>query len=296
MNTSYVYVHRTATDGRVFYVGQGVNKRAWSDTGRNPHWHRTVAKYGHIIEIIASCLPKACALSIERAVIGKYGVDNLCNLTSGGDVGPTGMKHSDEVCKAQSERMVGNKHTLGRKLTPEHKAKISAGGKGRVVSEATREKLRLAGMNMTAEHRAKFTTKGIKRSPEWTEKIAASQRGRKMSEEQREKLRAVGFWDGRTGADNPAYGIPKTDAQKARLSEAMTGRKFSAESLAKRSGKGHPRYDPTLYSLTHPEYGEVTAERLDFRDAFGIDATKFTALIRGKRKSCRGWYLTPTPH
>lgn len=36
----YVYLHRRATDGRVFCVGKGHGKRAWRTEGRNPKWQR----------------------------------------------------------------------------------------------------------------------------------------------------------------------------------------------------------------------------------------------------------------
>lgn len=291
MSTHYVYVHKRATDGTIFYVGQGRKRRAWSTSGRNTHWHRIVAKYGYEIELIITGLRPECALSMERATIAFYGRGNLCNLTDGGDIGPTGLKHSEETKKAHSERLHGNTHTLGRKLTDEHRAAISAKLRDRPVSEETRAKLR--NRPVTEETRAKLSaaSKGRVMSQEWIERNAAARRGRKLTEEHKNKLREAGFWQGRTGKDNPSYGIPKTPEQKAILSAAMKGRKFSAETLTKRSGENHPRYDGGTYTLYHSEYGTVTAERHYFMDTFGIDSSKFTAVVKGKRKSSRGWSL-----
>lgn len=289
MRNYYVYVHKRLTDGSVFYVGQGCKRRAWSRSGRNRHWHRIVAKHGYIVDLIIEGLSQVCALSMERAAISFYGRENLCNLTDGGDIGPTGLKHSEEVRRAQSERMRGNQHTKGRKLSEDHKAAISDWSRNRVVTEETRAKLR--GKVASLETRAKISAslKGRVMSPEWIERNAASRRGRKLSEEHKAKLRESGFWDGKSGPDNPAYGVPKTPEQKAVLSAAMRGRKFSPETLAKRSGENHPRYDATEYTLYHVEHGTVTATRLHFRDVFGIESTKFTALLKGSRKNVKGW-------
>lgn len=289
MRSYYVYVHKRHTDGSVFYVGQGCKKRAWSHSGRNRHWHRTVAKYGYAVEIIIEGLSQTCALSMERATISFYGRENLCNLTDGGDIGPTGLKHSEEVRRAQSERMKGNTNTLGKTMSEENRAKLSERMRGRVASEETKAKLR--GKTHTPETRAKISAanRGRIMSPEWIERNAAARRGRKLSEEHKDKLRAAGFWDGKTGPENPSWGVSKTPEQKAVLSAAMRGRKFSAETLAKRSGENHPRYDDTDYTLTHTTYGIVTAKRKYFQDVFGIDSSKFSALVRGKRKTTKGW-------
>jgi hypothetical protein len=40
----YVYLHRRATTGEIFYVGKGSNKRAWTAQGRNRHWQNIAAK------------------------------------------------------------------------------------------------------------------------------------------------------------------------------------------------------------------------------------------------------------
>ena len=47
----YLYVHRKATDGSIFYVGKGKGDR-WRSTNRtNKHWQNTATKYGAIVDI-----------------------------------------------------------------------------------------------------------------------------------------------------------------------------------------------------------------------------------------------------
>lgn len=292
MTEYYVYVHKRLTDGSVFYVGQGKGRRIISTSGRNRHWHRTVAKYGYSQHKIIEGLSQECALSIERAVIAYYGRGNLVNLTDGGDIGPTGMKKSPEEIRRQSERMKGNTHTLGYKHTPEALEKIRS-------------------YRATPETKAKISAALRKRgpmAPEVYARIGAAQRGKIVSAETRAKLSAsmklrppasaetrakisAAGKGKRTGKDNPAYGIPKTEAQKQRLREAMTGRTFKPESIAARAGVNHPRYDPTPITLVHTDHGERTATRKQFQDEYGISSTHFSALVRGRRKSSRGWRL-----
>jgi hypothetical protein len=86
----FVYLHKKADTGQVFYVGKGTarkqfHERAYTSEGRNKWWHRVVAKHGLKVEIIASCLTDQEAQRFERAMIAKYGRSRLVNLTDGGD-------------------------------------------------------------------------------------------------------------------------------------------------------------------------------------------------------------------
>ena len=41
-----LYAHRKQTDGSIFYVGIGTEKRPYTSKSRNDYWHNTVNKYG----------------------------------------------------------------------------------------------------------------------------------------------------------------------------------------------------------------------------------------------------------
>lgn len=101
----YVYVHRRADDGRVFYVGKGTVRprlkeqkceRAFDHTNRNPHWRRVVAKHGLAVEVVASFRDDAEAQAHERFLIAEYGRKTLANLTDGGE-GCAGINPSAET-------------------------------------------------------------------------------------------------------------------------------------------------------------------------------------------------------
>ena len=131
----YVYLHRKKTDDSVFYVGKGKGNRAHSKGSRNDHWNNIVNKYGYYVEFVKTGLTHEDALGLEKKVIEKYGLDNLCNMTPGGEgvYGPLitgeknprygkghlisgelnpmfGRKHSEETRKLISQTQSGKKH------------------------------------------------------------------------------------------------------------------------------------------------------------------------------------------
>jgi hypothetical protein len=104
----YVYVHRKATDGSVFYVGKGGNdkfKRAYNKSSRSTFWKRTDAKYNRTVDIVFISKDEICAFSIEMALIKFYGRSNLCNLTDGGEgtSGRVASAHQRLKCSASNK-------------------------------------------------------------------------------------------------------------------------------------------------------------------------------------------------
>ena len=78
----YVYVHKEE-NGRVFYVGKGTERRAWSKE-RDAEWHQHVSRLGgkYIIEILRRGISEEDARQIEDAVMAQHGntILNLQNL------------------------------------------------------------------------------------------------------------------------------------------------------------------------------------------------------------------------
>lgn len=97
----YTYVHRRKTDGRVFYVGKGKGRRAWSMDRKNIHWRRIEAKHGFSVQIVLNRVHEPCALTMEKILISAIGRDNLTNLTDGGE-GATGYFPPPHVRKKMS--------------------------------------------------------------------------------------------------------------------------------------------------------------------------------------------------
>ena len=109
----YVYVHRYASgpkQGEVFYVGKGSGDRFKNVGKRNKHWRNIVSKYGFYAEIVIHFNTEVCAFSFEISIISYYGIENLCNLTSGGE-GSKGYKWTEEQKDRARAASTGRKHT-----------------------------------------------------------------------------------------------------------------------------------------------------------------------------------------
>ncbi len=116
----YVYLHRKATDGEVFYVGKGKNLRASSYKSRSTFWKSVVAKYGYYIEIVETGLQEWYAFELEKDLISYYGrcdlgYGTLVNLTDGGD-GSSGYKMSKEQIESIKSRLLANPSNVDRNI------------------------------------------------------------------------------------------------------------------------------------------------------------------------------------
>lgn len=134
----HTYAHYTP-EGRLFYIGKGKSeRRAFNFYNRNKHWKNVVEKYGKPkVQVLANWDTEEEAFSHEVLLINCFRDMGykLCNLTDGGE------------------------GTSGRKITDEHKAKISAklkGRKGVIPSEETRKKLSLSHMGQVSYRKGVF--------------------------------------------------------------------------------------------------------------------------------------------
>lgn len=125
-NIFYVYLHRRKTDNKVFYVGKGKGKRAYSKASRSQWWNSVADKHEMTVEIVFDNLSEEDAFQIEKDTIleFRYFEHPLVNLTDGGE-GMSGYKPSEEQRKRVSEKM------QGREITTEHRLKISESNKGK---------------------------------------------------------------------------------------------------------------------------------------------------------------------
>jgi len=199
-----VYIYRDPRPRKrrePIYVGKGLTERRpdehWNNSNSpNPFFSRVLEKIRTaglqpIIEFIAFFENETEAFALEIALIKKFGRRDLgrgtlCNMTDGGD-GVTGPRSrpprwTEEHREERSRFLTAlNKSRAGIPHTPEHNAKISAGGRGIPKSESWKAKqsVNQRGVPETEETKAKMRKP---KSPEGRAGIAASNRTPRMRE------------------------------------------------------------------------------------------------------------------
>jgi len=159
----YIYQHRAADTGAIFYVGKGKDKRHADKNKRSRYWKFYVEKHGFTSEIIANGLDEELAFLAEMECIDIYrkrGI-KLVNLSNGGE-GCSGYSHphSEESKKKMSIARLGNTNKLGKKISNESKLKISIAKKGKSLSE--KHKKSISKGLIGNKHTAKLTDDQIR--------------------------------------------------------------------------------------------------------------------------------------
>lgn len=183
----YVYEHWRPDTNECFWVGKGHERRAFRLSKRNMR-HRHVVGYlrKHGLEpeirIVFDGMTEQEALGLEVAWIEFWRLQGapLCNFTNGGE-GVCGLVHSEQTRAKLRALMTGTKRAP---CPPEVRAKISAAQKGRKKGPNPEHSARLRGRKLTPEHRAKIGARHVGRidPPDVCARRAASNRGRKASE------------------------------------------------------------------------------------------------------------------
>lgn len=142
-NKFYVYLHRRKTDNKVFYVGKGKGKRAYTKRGRNIRWINIANKYGFSVEIAFDNLTEEDAFAIEIDTIKEMRHmfhETLCNMTDGGE-GASGLKWTAEQRmkiegRIQGKDEIENRRSklIGKKMSPVDIARIKKLQEPRYIS------------------------------------------------------------------------------------------------------------------------------------------------------------------
>jgi group I intron endonuclease len=166
----------------------------------------------------------------------------------------------------------------GHTFSAEHRAALSAAGRGRKMSDRTKAALLAANL-------------GAKRSDEYRVKLSgrrgplSANFGRVVPEEQRRKMsdaRRGRF----VGVNSPLYGVPKSEQHRARLSEALRG---------KLVGALNPVAKPIACLDNGMEFA-TTQEAVNWLRATGkpkADLSTLRKVVAGKLRSAYGYRWGP---
>lgn len=133
----YIYRHIRLDNNEIFYIGQGsknerakhysketfLYERAYSKRGRNYLWKSIVDITDYIVEIMFESDDYDFIIEKEKEFIKLYGRKNLnqgtlCNLTDGGYENGNYI-FTEQQLRKYSERMMGNKIMVGKKIPKE---------------------------------------------------------------------------------------------------------------------------------------------------------------------------------
>ena len=94
----YLYRHIRLDTNKVFYIGIGIKDRAkQKGNRRNKYWKAVVDTTDYEVQILKSNMTKDEACELEKIIISYYGLENLTNLSGGGQGGGYGISPSEET-------------------------------------------------------------------------------------------------------------------------------------------------------------------------------------------------------
>ena len=204
----YVYEHWRPDTGACFYVGKGKEKRAWDMKNmRNRHHMAITSKLTSLgfcvdVRIVVDKVSEEVALNLEIDRIAMYGMENLSNMTSGGD----GLRNPSKetrakISQSQKARLAkpGAREALsrqnkGRVTSEETKLKLSAASKGRRHSVETIENMKIVakirGVSQVTREAQKLAVTDKKRPPFTEETRKKMSEASKIREQRRRLARA----------------------------------------------------------------------------------------------------------
>jgi group I intron endonuclease len=254
-----LYIHTRKSDGGIFYVGIGDEKRPYQKRSRNKYWRNTVKVHGGFnVTILKTGMTWEEACDLEIKMISFYGRKNpdhknpnygcLVNMTDGGD-GSKGCIPSEETKQKRRESMTG-------KMVGENHPMF-----GKTPSEETRQKQResMTG-KMAGEKNPNFGKTGEK-NPNFGngDKIRGEKNPMKR-DEVKAKFR---------GENNPFYKKTHTEESKKKM----------RENHADQYGEKNPRAKKIICVVTNKIYGCIKDAAKDI----GVHYETLSRWLNGKR-------------
>lgn len=161
-NNFYVYLHVKLDTGEPFYVGKGIENRAYSKYNRSNWWKNIVKKYDYDIILLEENLTEVESFEKEVNWIKRIGRKDknqgtLINLTDGGD-GAVGQIMSKEARQKISLSQTGEKNNRFGKTISETNLIALKKANSKPKSDETKKKMSEAKKGKTPWNKGlKFT-------------------------------------------------------------------------------------------------------------------------------------------
>lgn len=279
----YVYAHRKATTGEIFYIDKGTGRRAWSASDRTKYWRSTVKKHGLKVEIIQDGLQEWAAFEMECDLIALHGrkdrsEGHLVNLVDGG------QGASGRVLSEQSRE----KHKLSIRAKfqdPLHRAKMKAVVQATALNPEWRAKNQIAAVNRGNDS-------------EWRAKMKTVISEKYKDKDYRDKIKAAA----ERRASDPGWKLKNIEQMRkmhldegyrSRFSEAMKVMHSDPAYQAKqRESVRKANSKPILCVETGQEFFQVSAaiEWLRSNGKPKANQSAMSAIAKGKQQTAYGYH------
>jgi hypothetical protein len=229
---AYIYGHYRADSGKLFYIGKGTGKRAWTTSGRSKYWRSVANKYGYEVKILEDNLTEEEAYDKEVQLIAEVGLENLVNFRVGGD-NPTSadmkrLYENEEYRNKIAE--INAKRSREQANNPEWLAKVTAENRNRGeefrknVSASIQKKF-----DEDAEYKKRVTesNRRMAQTPEWRKKNLEVAERNKNNPEFKTKMKEVH----RRNWQNPEYRKKQMELRSTpEFRKKLTGRRKKSSS------------------------------------------------------------------
>jgi len=255
----YVYILIDPMTNEEFYVGKGQGKRMYHHVdavrrdripNNNRHLYykiKQILDSGQKIEYKKILITENEQEAYDREIglIKEVGLENLCNIASGGEGGMTERCHSDKTKKKIAESLKGKSHSeeSKRKMSESNKGKVPWNkGKIDVYSKETKKKMSLAHIGLSNP------MIGRKHSVISKKKMSESKTGEKHplygkfhSEQTKLKMSKnnAQYWKGKTRSTETKKKI--SEANKGKIRSEEVRKKISASKKGKKLSEEHKR-------------------------------------------------------
>lgn len=117
-----VYLLKRKDNNKIFYVGKGLKKRAYEKRNRNKYCTRIMKKYEYYVDIVDWFENEKDAFNLEIKLINEIGIENLTNITLGGE----GLSGRIPTISQRIKCSISNKGTKPTKNTLERASEVNS--------------------------------------------------------------------------------------------------------------------------------------------------------------------------
>lgn len=307
MTDFYVYIHRKADTGEVFYVGKGRGTRCNNFRDRNNYWKRTYLKHGVIVEKVLTNLDEDIALEFESFLIFRFRYlgAKLTNLTTGLDgaeskyftpevISRMSLSAKNKPKASQSTLLkISNSLIANRDETLYLFRNTKSGETIRCTRQSLAQKIGKSYSDLSVL----FTKIGKRGYLGWkilVPDLLCEQMFRFVNKSGQVVTLSMRQFRYDYGISASLWSYHVNNKISSCKGWSLLRDDESVNDAIKRMTVDK-QFDETVYTFSHDRHGDFTGTRVELANKFGIDINSIYSLFAArKRKSIKGWKINET--